>query len=302
MGQSPSREILNSGVNWTNSIHHDTYPFISPSRLDLSGKSVFITGASKGIGRCLALSYARAGASSIAIGARSPLDDLAQEIVSASTEAGHAAPKVVAVQLDVSNQASVDAAVAKIAHEFNKRLDILINNAGYLETFTPIADSDPEGWWRTWEVNIKGPYLVSRAALPLLLQTEDGAKTIISLTSAGAHHVMEGASAYQTSKLALLRFTEFFNAEYAAQGLVAFSVHPGGIPTELAWNMPQAFCEKILIDTPELAADSMVWLTSERREWLRGRYVSCTWDMEELLTRQKEVVEKDLLKVRMQVV
>ncbi|KAK8198213.1 oxidoreductase-like protein [Phyllosticta capitalensis] len=304
MGQSSSteKEVLDSGVNWTTTIHNDTYPFISPTQLNLAGKAIFITGASKGIGRQLALSYARAGASRIAIGARSPLDELAAEIAAAATDAGHAAPTVVAVPLDVCDKASVEAAVSTISRAFDGQLDILINNAGYLAPFTPIADSDPDAWWRTWEVNIKGPYLVSRAALPLLLASPSGAKTIIGLSSAGAHHVMSGASAYQTTKLALLRFTEFFNAEYAAQGLVAYCVHPGGVPTELAWGMPQAFAEKILVDTPELAADAMVWLSSERREWLRGRYVSCTWDMEELLSRRAEIEEKNLLKVRMRVV
>ena len=53
-----------------------------------------------------------------------------------------------------------------------------------------------------------------------------------------------------------------------------------------------------LIDTPELAGDTIVWLASERREWLRGRYVSCTWDMGELLWRKEEVVKNELLKVR----
>lgn len=55
----------------------------------------------------------------------------------------------------------------------------------------------------------------------------------------------------------------------------------------------------VCIDTPELAGDTIVWLTSERRDWLAGRYVSCNWDMTELLARRDEIVEKDLLKLRL---
>jgi len=54
-----------------------------------------------------------------------------------------------------------------------------------------------------------------------------------------------------------------------------------------------------MIDTPELAADTVSFLTSERRDWLAGRYISCTWDMPELLSRKDEIVDKNLLKLRM---
>lgn len=70
--------------------------------------------------------------------------------------------------------------------------------------------------------------------------------------------------------------------------------------TELASGMPEAM-HQILTDTPELAGDTMVWLTAERREWLAGRYVSVTWDAEELLQKKQKIVDGDLLKVRMDV-
>ena len=66
-----------------------------------------------------------------------------------------------------------------------------------------------------------------------------GDETIINLSSVGAHSVRPGASAYQTSKLTITRFTEFIIAEYGEQGVLAYSVHPGGIMTELASRMPE---------------------------------------------------------------
>lgn len=86
--------------------------------------------------------------------------------------------------------------------------------------------------------NIRGPYLMSRSFLPLLLK--GSGKTVLNITSAGADNVFPGASGYQMTKLALLRFSEFINAEYGEQGVVSFSLHPGGVITDVARNMPQA--------------------------------------------------------------
>ncbi|KAI0074426.1 NAD(P)-binding protein [Panus rudis PR-1116 ss-1] len=176
--------------------------------------------------------------------------------------------------------------------------NILINNAGYLENWKAIHESDTDEWWRTWEVNIKGLYLVTRAALPLILDAPGGLRVILNVSSVGSQFVRPLGSSYQTSKLALLRLTEFIQVEYADKGLLALSIHPGGVPTELALGMPQDMYSW-LIDTPQLAGDSIIWLTRENREWLKGRYVSVSWDMEELEKMKEEIVEKDLLKIRM---
>lgn len=294
----PPAPLPHTGFNFTSTLHNDTYPAIDPTKhSDLSGKHVFITGASKGIGRATALSYAKAGASVIGLGARSSLSFLEQEIQDAAKAVGKPAPKIFSVQLDVSDQQSVEAATKEVEQAFD-HVDILINNAGYLENWQKIADSDPSDWWKTWEINIKGVYLTTRSFLPLLLKSTH--KTIVNLSSIGAHVLQPGASAYQSTKFALLRLTEFTAAEYGEQGVVAFAVHPGGVPTELANGMPREM-HVVLKDTPELAADTMVWLTAERREWLAGRYVSCTWDMPELLEKRERIVEKNLLKMRMAV-
>ena len=80
---------------------------------------------------------------------------------------------------------------------------------------------------------------MTRAFLPLLLEGEAaGDKTIVNVSSVGAHLTMRGASSYQMSKLALLRFTEFVVKEYGDRGVVAFAVDPGGVRTELAGRMP----------------------------------------------------------------
>jgi NAD(P)-dependent dehydrogenase (short-subunit alcohol dehydrogenase family) len=285
------------GLKFTPTIHNDTYDFISTKHQNLKGKRVFLTGASKGIGKETALSLARAGASSIGLGARSSLSELATEVEKAAKDAGHGVPKIISIELDVTNVSSTEAAAKTVKREFGG-LDVLFNNAGYLEDFKKVGESDPEEWWKTQEVNIKGPYLVARAFIPVLLDTKDGDKTIINTSSIGAHVIMPGASSYQTTKLSLLRLGEFIQAEYADQGMLCYGIHPGGVMTELASKMPKE-SHHVLCDQPALAADTVAWLINEKRDWLAGRYVSVTWDMKEFLGMKDDIVKKDMLKVRM---
>ena len=226
-----------TGVSFVQTSHHDTYPFITSKNSKLKGKHVLITGASKGCGRATALSFARAGASGIAVGARSSLSALETEILSIAKEMGHPPPTVVVLKMDVEDKANLTSVAREVEEKFNGRLDILINNAGYLGDFTPIVESDPDDWWKTWSVNVNGVYLVTRAFLPLMLKGGD--KQIVNLSSVGAHNRTKGASAYQTTKFAIGRFTEFICSDYGEQGVLAYAVHPGGVPTELALRMPK---------------------------------------------------------------
>ncbi|KIW71282.1 hypothetical protein PV04_03465 [Phialophora macrospora] len=293
----PSAEkCTTTGIDFVATQHHDTYPAISPSRADLSGKMVVVTGASKGIGRATALSFARAGARGIVLLARSNLASLEDELVRAAEEAHRPAPpQVLSLAVDITDRAAVEKAAATVKATFGA-VDILINNAGYLERFASIADSDPDDWWRTWEVNVKGVYLVTRSFLPLLL--ESTLKTVVAVVSIGAHVTTPGISAYQATKTAVLRLNACLMGEYGDKGLIAFGIHPGGVLTELASNAPKEVVDT-LSDEPELAGDTLVWLTKERREWLADRYVSVNWDMEELLTKKDAIVQGDLLKVRL---
>lgn len=263
----------------------------------MTGKTVLITGASKGIGRAAASSFAKAGASNIILGARSSVEETEKEALSSAKAAGRAVPKILTLNLDVSSQQSVEEAASKVQEQFSS-VDILINNAGYLEPWDPIPESKPQTWWTTWEVNVLGTYLMCRSFLPLVLKSE--LKTILNIVSNGAHRAYPGASAYQTSKLAVCRFTEFLMSENPENGLLAYCTHPGGVPTELAKGMPEHMM-KVLGDTPELGADTFVAWTSTRREWLAGRFLNVAWDLTELEEKKDEVVKGELLKVRMAV-
>jgi NAD(P)-dependent dehydrogenase (short-subunit alcohol dehydrogenase family) len=182
---------------------------------------VAITGASKGIGRATALSFAKAGAGGIVLLARSrsDLSRLEDELVREAEP-----PQVLSLAVDVTDRAAVERAAATVKSRFGK-VDVLINNAGYLEDWAPIADSDPEDWWKTWEVNVKGVYLVTKFFVPLLLQ--GALKTVVAVSSIGALVTTPGISAYQTTKAAVLRLNDCLMAEYGDKGLIAFGIHPG---------------------------------------------------------------------------
>lgn len=155
---------------------------------------------------------------------------------------------------------------------------------------------------------------MTRSFLPLMLRGGD--KQIVNLSSIGANMVRPGMSGYQTGKMAILRFSEFTNAEYGQQGVAAFSVHPGGIMTNLASSMPKEMHHSeyshrwvevvglmdalaVLTDTPELAGDTIVYLTQKKQDWLAGRYISCNWDMPEFFEKKNDIVERDILKFRL---
>lgn len=129
-------------------VHNDTYPAIDSAKADLSGKAVFISGASRGLGRSIALSFAKAGASQIAIAARSPPDEVARELKEAASSAGKKEPHVLALKLEITDAQSVTDAGKVIEQEFGK-LDVVINNAGVIGKMQSILDGDPESWWQT---------------------------------------------------------------------------------------------------------------------------------------------------------
>ncbi|KAK0516721.1 hypothetical protein JMJ35_001324 [Cladonia borealis] len=183
---------------------------------------------------------------------------LAKDVEAAAVSAARSAFKMLLLKLDVTNEQSVEKAAAEVEEEFGK-LDVLVNNAGILGQFGMIADSKPEKWWQVLDVNVRGAYLVTRAFIPLLLKGTDD-KFIINVASVGAHLVNPALSAYEVSKVALLRLTQLVNAEYSPQGVVSRCIHPGncltdtmGPPEELSDHL-----KPIIIETPELSADSII--------------------------------------------
>ncbi|KAG5758514.1 hypothetical protein H9Q72_013348 [Fusarium xylarioides] len=162
-----------------------------------------------------------------------------------------------------------------------------------MEPYKPFLESDPDIYWRTWEVNIRGLFNMAREFLPMQLSSYSKSKSsciMVNVSSSGALSVRSGSGSYRSSKLAVLRWTESLQVEYGEQGLLALCVNPGAIKTKITEGAPEAV-RNALPHRPDIAGDTIAWLASERRGWLGGRYVSCPWDMEELIAKKDEIVK-----------
>lgn len=261
------------------------------------GKVVFIAGASRGIGEATAMAFAEAGARAVYITARS---EEALTATRARVQQANPDTDCAYAVCDVTRAAEVEAAVADCVARFGG-IDVADANAGYLGPWVKIGLSEPEGWWHSWEVNVRGAYHVARFTLPHLVQSaERHAATgrsgghLILLSSIGAQLLMEGASDYQTSKHAINRLCEFIQTDHGAEGIKCFALHPGGVATELGKSMPETL-HAYLNDTPDLAACFAVWLASGAADWARGRYLAATWDVTELTAMKDTILETDLL-------
>ena len=140
-------------------------------------------------------------------------------------------------------------------------------------------------------------YEACRAAIRSWLQSKRGG-TIILLSSLASQLARPGGSGYQSTKLAINRLAQFIDADHGQQGIRAFAIHPGGVPTKLGLCLPKDM-HRVLVDTPQLSGGMCVYLTSSRADFLKGRYVSSHWDVTELEARKQEILEKDLFKMQL---
>lgn len=282
------------------STHHSQYSGIDPKTTlkgSASGKTVFLSGASRGIGQATAIAFAQAGAEAIYITARS--EKALEETKIKITEAN---PKTQCAYMvcDVTDSDRVKAATIDCVTKFGG-IDVADANAGYLDKWSKIGESDISSWWKSWEVNLKGAYYVVRFCLPHLIEsarkhTVKGSTGghLILISSVGAQLLTPGASDYQTSKHAINRLCEFVNLDHGDDGIKCFAIHPGGVATTLAKNMPEEM-HTYLVDKPELAAGFIVWLCSGKADWAKGRYLSSNWDVNELLQMKDQIIKDDLL-------
>ncbi len=280
--------------------HHAPYDAIDPAgalKGSAAGKVVYISGASRGIGQATAVAFATAGARAVYLTARSEdaLKDTRALIRAANPETDSAYSVC-----DVTDAGQVEASVADCVARFGS-LDAADANAGVLGPWTKIGETDPAGWWQSWEVNLRGVYHVIRFTVPHLIESArrhaaqgGSGGHLILLSSVGAQLLMPGASDYQTSKHAINRLCEFVQTDHGEDGIKCFAIHPGGVATDLGLGMPEALHD-YLDDEPELAAGFAVWLCSGAADWATGRYLSATWDVGEVCARRDGILRDDLL-------
>ncbi len=231
---------------------------------DLSGQVGLVTGASRGIGRAIALALAEAGLD-LALAARgqAALDAVADEVRALGR-------RCVAVATDVGVPAEVDRLVARALAELG-RLDVLVNNAG-VDAHGTVEESAVEDWQRVLATNLTGPYLCSRAVLPAMRRQGGGA--IVNISSGAGKTGYAGMAAYCASKFGLMGFAEALAAEVGDQGIKVSTICPGTTVTEFG-GRPPARQAGVKVLLPEDVAAAVLYLlrqspqawTSEMTLW-----------------------------------
>lgn len=193
----------------------------------LKGKNALITGAGKGIGKAIALALAAEGAN-LALIARTEKD-----LQSVAQEAKRAGVKAEFAVADVADRQNIEQAVAQLAAALGP-IDILINNAG-IGQFGKFMELSPEQWEQIVKVNLFGPYYVTRAVLPSMLERQTG--DIVNVSSTAGQKGSPLTSAYSASKFGLIGMSESLMLEVRKSNIRVFTLTPSTIATDMAINL-----------------------------------------------------------------
>ncbi|MEV5411327.1 glucose 1-dehydrogenase [Thermopolyspora sp. NPDC052614] len=194
--------------------------------MKLDKRIAIITGAGSGMGRAMAQEFSANGATVVAVDVR---DEPVLETVKLLDDG-----RSVAETADVSVRADVDRVVARTLERFG-RVDILCNNAGVLDDYTPAHETTDELWNRIMGVNITGPFLFSRAVLTPMLARRKG--VIINTASISSFVAGGGGAAYTSSKHAVLGLTRQLAFDYGKHGIRVNAICPGAIQTGMTGHL-----------------------------------------------------------------
>lgn len=248
----------------------------------LAHRRALVTGGGRGIGRAIALAFAREGAAvSLAARTAAELEETAALI---GAEGGMAATFLG----DVSEPATAARIVGDAARAL-AGLDVLVNAAGSYGPIGPLEETDPAAWLAAVRTNLFATYLCARAALPHLRSVPTAA--IINLSGGGATSPLTNFSAYAASKAAVVRLTETLHAELAGTGVRVYAIAPGAVNTRMLDEALAAgeragkeFYARALEQKrtggtpPERASALAVFLATEAATPLSGRLISAVWD------------------------
>jgi NAD(P)-dependent dehydrogenase (short-subunit alcohol dehydrogenase family) len=224
----------------------------------LTDKVALITGGGRGIGKAIALAYAREEAK-IAICARTAveIDQTLNEIRDIKAEAA-------GWPCDVSSEEPVKNVVANVLRQFDK-IDVLVNNAGVMTRPAPITELEVKKWDYTIAVNLRGLFLVTQAILPIMMKRKNG--SIINLSSVIGRGAYANFAAYATSKWGVEGFTQTLAVETRSYNIRANTVEPGVVATKLTGYSGSK---------PESVTDVFVFLASDESKEVTGKMLTAS--------------------------
>lgn len=244
-----------------------------------TGRTALVTGGGRGIGAATAKLLAGQGAA-VVVAARSE-----EEISSVAEEISASGGRAIAIRLDVTDEESVSIAFEEACDDLGP-VTILVNNAGIPGVPLPVAATEPDAWRRVFEVNVTGPFLCSRAAMPHMASENWG--RIINVSSAAARYPMAGMAAYSASKAALDQLTRVLALEGERYNIAAIGVYPGVIDTRMQEETRNLGAEKIgeqlhhmfnnysdfgMLRPPEDPAELISYLCTPEAKRLNGHIV-----------------------------
>ena len=216
-------------------------------QIDLSGRTAFVTGASRGIGEAGARRLHAAGAN-VVLFARTGGD--------VTRIAGELGERAMAATGDVADYASVARAVGATVERFGS-LDVLVNNAGLIDPVARIEDADPAAWATVIDVNVTGVFNCVRASLAHLKAAGGG--TIVNISSGAATSPLEGWSHYSSSKAAVLMLTRCIHKEEAENGVRVVGLSPGTVATDM---------QRVIRDSGINPVSQLDWSRHIPAEWV----------------------------------
>lgn len=238
----------------------------------LDGKTALVTGASRGIGRAIALCLAAEGAR-VAINYAGNVK--AAEEVKASVEA--AGGTAILCQADIADSAAVEAMVADVVKEFGA-IDILVNNAGITRD-TLLMRMKDEDFAKVLDTNLKGVFYCTKAVSKLMMKKRSG--RIVNMASVVGLVGNAGQTNYAAAKAGVIGFSKSAAKELASRGITVNVVAPGFIGTDMTAGLPESVKEKMLTDIPlgrmgepEDVANAVLFLASDQASYITGQVVN----------------------------
>ena len=237
----------------------------------LSGRVAFITGASRGIGRAIALTLSKAGTDIAGIDLN--LDELKSAMKMIEDDTGR---KAIAVQADVADPASVAKGVEEAIAVLG-RIDILVNNAGITRDNILLRMKDEE-WDRVIKINLTGTFNCTKAVIKGMVKNRSG--RIISIASVVGAMGNVGQANYAASKAGIIGFTKSIAREYANRGITANAIAPGFIETHMTKALSEEVRDALIkqipmgrLGMPEDVAHVVEFLASDEAAYITGQVI-----------------------------